>query len=450
MSGLRVQINHETTCQDRSPKDKAKTNFHGVCVNIKQSLDGISDEEIEKIWSQVMCDVNDGLVIAATMGIEWANGTRHLHVSMILSHPTLSNVTWKRYVALIEPGRVDFTKPDSRGVKKCVTVQVAQPGKGKREHYTAYRWLAYSHKEKAKEFNDVDTFVRDMNVNDSTKFKSIGTYDGTDDDEERKMHLGMVIFTSWQKKIIRGNATSETIYINDSLGVKAMRFMETTGMRVAWNPENLTEKAENQAKVITAMVLNRVGKKRYQLDGNFFGKKNNEKLLVKNLALKKPLPGHTNKRYEQELYNAINQRVAKVLGVSICSKQEAALSLSHQKLLKKVERLETVCKQHVVKYEKLKSRTRNRGVKELLALQATEDRYQDHKERESRDYCRAEFSADMHTRRIPKVERMDFEFLVKDVSASDISDVLRVAESPQISGTKRRRGEETHERGVDE
>lgn len=446
MSTKTIFINEDITCKEIKLKDKSKTNFHSICVSIKKSLGGISQAEVDKIWNQVLRDYADGLVIAATMGLEGGED-QHLHVSQVLKHPTLSGVTQKRYESLIDPGRLDFSRPDSRGVKRCITVQVAQPAKGKRKHFSAYRWLAYAHKEKAMEFNDVDTFVRDMAINDCKKYRSIGVFDGCDEDEERKLHFGEKIFTSWQKKITRGNGVPETICIDASLANKAMRFMERMGLTVQWNPENPEEEVRNQATTITKMVLNKTGKERYHLSKTFFGTSKKQKAIWLNLVAMKPPANHINKRYESALYKAIECRMAEVHGAAVCSQQEAALLAVRQKLLKKVERLESICKEHVLRYEKLKSRIRNKGVKELLRLQREHDRKETAMEREYKDrpvpYDRSERSYDKWTKEIPRVEAMDFEFLMdNDVGANGNVESVSNSSS-QVSGTKRRRVDET-------
>ena len=344
ISMSKIKIDYKTTCHSTKLTNKSKTDFHSICVSIKKSLGGISQAEVDKIWNQVLLDYADGLVIAATMGLEGGED-KHLHVSQVLNENTLTGVTQKRYQSLIEPGRLDFSRPDSRGVKRCITVQVAQPAKGKRTHFSAYRWLAYPHKEKAKEFNDVDTFVRDMAINDCQEYKSIGVFDGCDDDEERKLHLGMMIFTSWQKKITRGNGVPETIYIDASLANKAMRFMERMGLTVQWNPEKPEEEVRNQAKIITKMVLNKTGKERYHLSKTFFGTSKKETAIWRKLAAMTPPDNHINKRYELALYKAIECRMAEVHKVpAICSQHDSALLEANQKLLKKVKKLESICK----------------------------------------------------------------------------------------------------------
>ena len=350
------KINYKTTCQYTSLSNKRKSNFHTVTINIKKDLGGVLDDEVIDVWQQVLEDYKSGLVVAATMGIELVNESRHLHSSLILTNPTLGSVTQKRYEKLIKPGRLDAPKVSLRGDKEIrtpVTVQVEQPKTKNMEHYRAYRWLAYSHKERAKDFNDVLTFNRDVNWCDTREFKTLGLFSGPDT-EQNKIEFANVVFTSWQKKLTKRIGAPETIWLNNNLAEQAMRFIEATGQKMEWIHDDSVVMAKNQAAIITKMVLNKIGKERYHLSSNFFDVRGEKKTdIYTNLCSMKPPSNRTSRRYEQELYKCVEQRMAKAHRVIFTVSEERTalerqLMKENQQLTKMNAKLKKQCELHVV------------------------------------------------------------------------------------------------------
>ena len=68
-----------------------------ITINIKKDLGGVLDDEVIDVWQQVLEDYKSGLVVAATMGIELVNESRHLHSSLILSLQYLSHSSCARH-----------------------------------------------------------------------------------------------------------------------------------------------------------------------------------------------------------------------------------------------------------------------------------------------------------------------------------------------------------------
>jgi hypothetical protein len=350
------KIDYKTTCQWVTLSDKRKSNFHTVTINIKKDLGGVLDEEVIDVWQQVLEDYKSGLIIAATMGIELVNESRHLHISLILAIPTLGSVTQKRYEKLIAPGRLDAPKISLRGDKEIrtpVTVQVEQPKTKNMENYRAYRWLSYAHKERAKDFNDVLTFNRDVDWRATREFKTIGLFGGPND-AHSKSEFGNFVFTSWQKKLTKRIGAPETVWLNNNLSEQARRFMEKTGLDMEWIDDDLKTMATNQAVIITKMVLNKIGKERYHLSKNFFGKGAKNKAISDMLCSMRPPSNRTCSRYEQSMYDAIEKRMIEVLCFAHTtprrSKADATLikTLTRENVsLKKMNvKLKNICKEH--------------------------------------------------------------------------------------------------------
>ena len=390
-----ILIDEKTLCDFKKSGNKSISDFHNVTLNFdKKHLGKVLDSEIIKVWEQVEKDYNDGTIVAATMGVELDGERRHLHVSKILSQRALTAVTGARYRRLIAKER--RAKPriyirNGKEVKTYTTVVASQPEglKGGVRHL-AYNWLAYPLKELAKDFNDINVFARDVNFTNCDDFKTIGIFDGSNNDERRREKFACSVFMSWQKKISKVNGEPETIYTGDRLPTQAMEFMESVGIDAVWNVEgDRKASAMNQAKIITKMVLNNIGKKRYNLASNFFGNDKEGKNTYRLVMGLKPLPNRTSQDYEKELHSAILKNRATALGVSIESKVEKRLISELSKLKKKYESLENVCKGHVVTIQKLKgdhrSKARDRKIRELTRTLKEEEDHMKRRIRENRN-----------------------------------------------------------------
>ena len=101
------KINETTICK-YTKGSKSKSDFHSVTIRFRHGLGGIQNDEIELVENRVKKDFEDGLICAATLGVEGLGEDRHLHVSMILAEQSESHVTQKRYQELIDEGRLDF------------------------------------------------------------------------------------------------------------------------------------------------------------------------------------------------------------------------------------------------------------------------------------------------------------------------------------------------------
>ena len=148
-----------------------------------------------------------------------------------------------------------------------------------------------------------------------------------------------------------------------------------------------------QASIITKMVLNQIGKKRYNLATNFLGSDKEGKRVYALVMGLKPPPNRTSQDYENELYDALLKNRATTLGVRVESKVEKRLMLELAKMKKKCLRLENICKGQLITIDKLthhktNKRARNKQIEELQRRQRKEDRYQDKMEEDRPDYCR--------------------------------------------------------------
>ena len=416
-----IMLNEKTFCVFKGSGSKSISTFHGVTFNFdKTNLGGVLDSEIYKVWEQVVEDYNTGLIVAGTMGVELEGGKRHLHISLILSERALTAVSANRYRSLI--GEERRAKPkiyirNGKEVKTFRTVVATQPrGLKAGVRHSAYNWLAYSLKEMAKDFNDVNVFANDVDFTNCDDFKTIGMFDGSDNDERSKAKMASCIFLRWQKKCSEKNGEPEMICVGSRLPAQAMEFMESVGIDdVEWTVEgDRKAMATNQASIITKMVFNRIGKKRYNLDKKFFGK-GGDATYAFVMGLKPP-PNRTSQDYENELYNAILKKRAFDLRVHVHveSKVEKRLLLELAKLKKKYLRLDKVCKEQLITIDKLKHHktnksARNKQIEEFKRLQRKEDKWQDKMEEKHGDHCRSEGSSTKFDARIAALRKLNEE-----------------------------------------
>jgi hypothetical protein len=447
-----ILINEKYNCDFKGSGSKSISDFHGVAFNFdKKHLGKVLDSEIVKVWEQVEQDFNTGLIVAGTMGVELDGEKRHLHVSMILRNRALTAVTAGRYRSLIAKDR--RAKPkiyirNEKEVKTFTTVVASQPRglKGGIRH-SAYKWLAYPLKEMAKDFNDVNVFERDVNFTNCDDFKTIGMFDGGDDDASRKEKFANSVFMSWQKKCSKKNGEPETISTGSRLSTQAMEFMESVGIDdVEWTVEgNRAAMAMNQASIITKMVLNQIGKKRYNLATNFLGSDKEGKRVYALVMGLKPPPNRTSQDYENELYDALLKNRATTLGVRVESKVEKRLMLELAKMKKKCLRLENVCKGHVITIQKLRGKntaTNNeRKRKLMLRLKVVQMKYNGELDAFQNSGCCSTLMGKLETEIDILKEKIKWINERDERDEEDEGDVVRGAESPQIPGAKRRRVE---------
>ena len=405
-----IIVNKKTICNYRSG-NKSMSDFHGTCYSFKDGLGGIQDEEVDEIWGQTVRNYNEGLTLAATARVEGEGDRRHLHVSEILAKRALSSVSQQRYEKLIDTDRLHYeTYINSSGteVRTCTTVKTTQPKSKMIENFRAYRWLSYSVKEMADGFNDIATFKRDV---DFTTCKSIGVFDFdfkiiTSLNRERADAMAEVVFTSWQKKCAEKSGTPSIISFGDYLPEQVRNFCEKTNLDLEWIIEDdPVATAKQQAVILTKMVLNRIGKKRYSLAKTFFaGKKVNGREIWESLVVMKPTADRTSPRYEQAVYEALEAHMARKHKVKPDGPRIQALLKENKRLGLKVEKREKICKGLVVKYEKLKRTVKDKGIMELIQLQ-----------KKFYTIPHIEGNETRYTRQIPFVEAMDLDVLVNDV-----------------------------------
>ena len=133
-----------------------------------------------------------------------------------------------------------------------------------------------------------------------------------------------------------------------------MRFIEATGQKMEWIHDDSAVMAKNQAAIITKMVLNKIGKERYHLSSNFFDVRGEKKTdIYTNLCSMKPPSNRTSRRYEQELYKCVEQRMAKAHRVNFTVSEERTalerqLMKENQQLTKMNAKLKKQCELHVV------------------------------------------------------------------------------------------------------
>ena len=385
MSLSKSIINEKLICVCKGSGSKSISTFHGVTFNFdKINLGGVLDSEIYKVWEQVVEDYNTGLIVAGTMGVELEGGKRHLHISLILSERALTAVTGDRYRSLINVNRLCWRSYGRVGkeVKSCTTVVASQPRglKGGVRH-SAYNWLAYSLKEMAKDFNDVNVFANDVDFTNCDDFKTIGMFDGSDNDERSKAKMASCIFIAWQKKCSEKNGEPEMICVGSRLPAQAMEFMESVGIDdVEWTVEgDRKTMAMNQASIITKMVLNQIGKKRYNLGPNFLGSTKEDKQMYRLIMRLKPPPNQTSQDYENQLHEALLKKIAFDLRVHVESKVEKRLLLELEKWKKQYLKLENVCKGQLVTIDKLRgdmhSRIRDRKIRDLKHKIRQQEKY---------------------------------------------------------------------------
>ena len=303
-------------CKKISGRGHSKGNnstFHSVTFRVADNLlNGINEEEKEKIWSQALDDFKNGVIIAATLGEEMKDEEKHVHLSFIRSSRAESHVSTDRYKGLIDPSRIAY-RTSSNGRNTCTTVFTSQP---KSKGALAYFWLAYAWKEKAKGYNDVDTFRASIDFSNCAKYRSIGLFDDSDADVVRKKCFAINVWEQWQKKITE-KTTSHFIAYSDYLADMVEKFRLKTRLEVPWLHEDDATKVKNQTEILFKMVMYMGEKDRYVIPKRFYGKGAKGDKVYFKLNANKPPTGRTSKAYEKMLYNEIHVAVAGVHGLTL-------------------------------------------------------------------------------------------------------------------------------------
>ena len=303
-------------CKKKSGRGHSKGNnstFHSVTFRVADNLlNGINEEEKEKIWSQALDDFKNGVIIAATLGEEMKDEEKHVHLSMIRSSRAESHVSTDRYKGLIDPSRIAY-RTSSNGRNTCTTVFTSQP---KSMQVLPYFWLAYAWKEKAKGYNDVDTFRESISFTNCAKYRSIGLFDDSEADVVRKKCFAINVWEQWQKKITE-KTTFHSIAWTDWLADMVEKFRLKTRLTVPWLHEDDATKVNNQTEILYRMVMYKGEKDRYVIPKRFYGKGAKGDKVYNKLTGNKPPTGRTSKAYEKMLYNAIHLAVAHNHGVTL-------------------------------------------------------------------------------------------------------------------------------------
>ena len=303
-------------CKKKSGRGHSKGNnstFHSITFRVADNLlNGITEEEKQKIWKQALDDFKNGVIIAATLGEEMKDKEKHVHLSMIRSIKAESHVSTGRYKALIDPSRIKY-RTSLNGRNTCTTVFTSQP---KNQGALAYFWLAYAWKEKAKGYNDVDTFRASIDFTNCAKYRSIGLFDDSEADVGRKKCFAINVWEQWQKKITE-RTTFHSIAYSDYLADMVEKFRLKTRLDVPWLHEDDAIKVTNQTEILFRMVMYKGEKDRYVIPKRFYGKGAKGETIFKKLNGNKPPTGQTSQAYEKMLHNAIHVVVAGIHGVKL-------------------------------------------------------------------------------------------------------------------------------------
>ena len=332
-------------CKKKSGRGHSKGNnstFHSVTFRVADNLlNGINEEEKEKIWSQALDDFKNGVIIAATLGEEMKDEEKHVHLSMIRSSRAESHVSTDRYKGLIDPSRIAY-RTSSNGRNTCTTVFTEQP---KNKGALAYFWLAYAWKEKAKGYNDVDTFRESVSFTDCAKYRSVGLFDDSEADVVRKKCFAINVWEQWQKKITE-KTTFHPISWTDWLPDMVEKFRLQTRLEVPWLHEDTATKAKNQTEILFRMVMYRGEKDRYVIPKRFYGKGAKGAQIYSKLIANKPPTGQTSKAYEKMLYNEIHEVVAGVHGLTLVGRKRKReeVQTPAQEIVMNVQVPDNVCK----------------------------------------------------------------------------------------------------------
>jgi len=295
--------------------NKSISTLHGVTIKPHPKLEGIHDNEIEKITEQVQKDYNSEWIVAATFGIEGKGIHRHTHTRMILESPVQSCETRKRFEPLIAETRQIYV---DKAKKENITVKVSQPPQRQMPDWRAFTHLAYPWKYMAKGHVTLEGFKQhfvEWIPKDSTEYRSFGLFPM---EEEDRKHFATAIWIYWQKE--KAKVTYNEIRMDESVHALAKTYLEENGFKMSWQPN-----PEAQAKVIAQMVLHK-GDKQYRLAGNFFKQKD----MSKKLAMSKEMPD-----FAALLYDAIKRELSRVHGVKLVASIPTKATVERVKELEK-------------------------------------------------------------------------------------------------------------------
>ena len=312
--------------------NKSISTFHGVTIKPHPKLEGIHDNEIEKITEQVQKDYNSEWIVAATFGIEGKGIHRHTHTRMILESPVQSCETRKRFEPLIAETRQIYV--DKAGTEN-ITVKVSQPPQRQMPDWRAFTHLAYPWKYMAKGHVTLEGFKQhfvEWIPKDSTEYRSFGLFPM---EEEDKKHFATAIWNHWQKE--KAKVTYDEIRMDETIHALAKTFLEENGFKASlWQPN-----PEAQATIIVRMVLHK-GDKQYRLANNFFKIKGIPALLPKKLVMMMESP-----KYKALLYSGVLKVTSAVLGVPL------VVTIPMKAMVEKVKELEKWCNNKQKEYDEM-------------------------------------------------------------------------------------------------
>ena len=300
--------------------NKSISTFHGVTIKPHPKLEGIHDDEIEKISEQVQKDYNSRWIVAATFGIEGKDIHRHTHTRMILESPVQSCETTKRFEPLIAETRQVYV---DKAKKINVTVKVSQPPQNEMKNWRAFTHLAYPWKYMAKGHDTLNDFIQhfvDWIPKDTPEYRSFGLFPM---EEEDRKHFATAIWIHWQKE--KAKVTYNEIRMDETIHALAKTFLEENGFQASlWQPN-----PEAQAHIIALMVLHK-GDKQYRLGKNFFKIKGIPALLPKKLVMMMESPN-----YKALLYSGVLKVTSAVLGVKLVASIPTKATIERVKELEK-------------------------------------------------------------------------------------------------------------------
>ena len=274
--------------------------------------------------------------------------------------------------------------------------------------------------------------------------------------------MACCIFIAWQRKCSKKNGEPEMICVGSRLPAQAMEFMESVGIDVAWTVDgDRSQTATNQASIITKMVLNQIGKKRYNLGQNFLGSTKEGKATYRLIMRLKPPPNQTSQDYENQLHEALLKKIAFDLRVHVESEVEKGLMLELAKIKKLNLKLENNCKRLVIENVKLKgnirTKARDRNIRDLTRelkaetknikdrIRTNKNNRQFEEDWSEVDYCREKLDE-------LKAERDEEEGrMINGMTNTMIQkEKVHLVEETQVTGRKRQRVEEIPKKTADQ
>jgi len=294
---------------------------------------GLVDDEIKSIVDFVVQDATNDyyaiglettkIVIRDNEGKDTGEKARHMHIRLVKKETTVvaeQKLVWHPFLA---KGRCVWK--DDNKMKRCYSLKIAACKDIYRPTQTPIKQMAYAMKESMGEYNNGITHWSNL----------LDDYDGSAQWCEDKAILDATVNKSKKKKEQRGeyNITVE------SQNSMAKKYAQLNGLE--WSMDNHLE-------ILATMLTDMTGPNAYYLSGII-------QLPVKVRKRLGRLKG--NDTYKAEYLEALEADADKTGGIS--TKQGKKLARENEKLIKKVAKLENICKGHVVTITSLKRKVKD-------------------------------------------------------------------------------------------